>query len=73
MLLTCDGNDSLKRVANASVVDRRVLNHSYFLGSEYVDGFENEVVRKRKEKSSAVDSVRTLTYASVISFSHPGL
>ncbi|EUC65967.1 hypothetical protein RSOL_504150 [Rhizoctonia solani AG-3 Rhs1AP] len=46
MLLTCDGNDSLKRVANASIVDRRTLDHGYFLSSDYVDQFANEVPRK---------------------------
>ncbi|KAG9087653.1 hypothetical protein FS749_002765 [Ceratobasidium sp. UAMH 11750] len=45
-LFTCDGNDSLKRVANASVVDPRVLENDYFLDSKFVDRFANEVPRR---------------------------
>ncbi|KAG9097908.1 hypothetical protein FRC07_010714, partial [Ceratobasidium sp. 392] len=48
ILLTCDGNDSQKRMASASVVDSRVFNHSYFLDNDYVDRFENEVRGKAK-------------------------
>ncbi|KAB5589883.1 hypothetical protein CTheo_6666 [Ceratobasidium theobromae] len=53
MLLTCDGNDSLKRVANASLVDRRTLNSDYFLSSEYVDRFGNEVASRVKAKATS--------------------
>ncbi|KAG8713748.1 hypothetical protein FRC11_011155, partial [Ceratobasidium sp. 423] len=52
MLVTCDGNDSLKRLANASVVDRRTLDQDYFLHSDYVDEFANEVSGKQKGKES---------------------
>ncbi|KAG8701352.1 hypothetical protein FRC09_005418 [Ceratobasidium sp. 395] len=51
VLLTCDGNDSVKRVANASVVDRHTFHHSYFLENDYVDRFENEVKRSVKAKA----------------------
>ncbi|CAE6465247.1 unnamed protein product [Rhizoctonia solani] len=52
MLVTCDGNDSLKRLANASVVDRRTLDQDYFLSSDYVDIFANEVLGKQKGKDT---------------------
>ncbi|QRW26071.1 hypothetical protein RhiXN_11148 [Rhizoctonia solani] len=45
VLCTCDGNDSIKRVAASCTVDCRKFDHSYFLDSQYVDRFENEVPR----------------------------
>ncbi|KAG8703208.1 hypothetical protein FRC09_004300 [Ceratobasidium sp. 395] len=55
-MFTCDGNNSLKRLANASTVDQRVLKDDYFLAPEYVDRFEDEVVNSRqKAKSKATE------------------
>ncbi|KAB5587706.1 hypothetical protein CTheo_8853 [Ceratobasidium theobromae] len=58
MLVTLDGNDSLKRVATSAAVDRRTFKSDYFLDSEYVNRFENEVkiraVKKGKSKVSKV-------------------
>ncbi|KAG8705240.1 hypothetical protein FRC08_001756 [Ceratobasidium sp. 394] len=47
-MFTCDGNNSLKRLANASVVDRRTLNGGYFLSPDYVDRFKDEVKNAKK-------------------------
>ncbi|KAF8668515.1 hypothetical protein RHS04_08977 [Rhizoctonia solani] len=52
MLCSCDGNNSIKRVAASCVVDRRKFKHSYFLDSQYVDQFENEVLRRSKGKTT---------------------
>ncbi|QRW15389.1 hypothetical protein RhiLY_14388 [Ceratobasidium sp. AG-Ba] len=52
VLLTCDGNESLKRLAGASVKDTRVFDHSYFLDNAYVDKFANEVRNRQKSKNS---------------------
>lgn len=57
MLVTCDGNDSLKRVANASVVNRHPLQDNYFLESAYVDRFENEVQSRANTTLSKVTIV----------------
>ncbi|KAG8769285.1 hypothetical protein FRC12_005054 [Ceratobasidium sp. 428] len=65
MLVTCDGNNSAKRVASASVVDPRTFHHSYFLENDYVDRFGNEVQRagkgKRKKGKSAVSGTQDST------------
>jgi hypothetical protein len=73
MLLTCDGNDSLKRVANSSVADRRKLEDNYFLPPDYVDRFQNEVSRRPKAKGAPKDQVnsisRSLFHWNLLTFS----
>ncbi|QRV98248.1 hypothetical protein RhiJN_26267 [Ceratobasidium sp. AG-Ba] len=49
MMVTCDGNDSLKRVAGSVAGDPRTFNHRFFLENDYVDRFENEAQSKGKK------------------------
>ncbi|KAG8693339.1 hypothetical protein FRC08_009181 [Ceratobasidium sp. 394] len=52
-MFTCDGNESMKRVASASVSDSRTFEHDYFLDDDYVDHFKNETRRnKNSDKTS---------------------
>lgn len=57
MLVTCDGNDSLKRCADAGSADRRQFNSDYYLKPAQVDEFQHEVpsrrAGKRQQKSGA--------------------
>ncbi|CAE6533540.1 unnamed protein product, partial [Rhizoctonia solani] len=65
VLCTCDGNDSIKRVAASCTVDRRKFTHSYYLDSQYVDQFENEVPRRPKVKNTVASRMAT-SEASVV-------
>ena len=49
--MVIDGNNSLKRmrqVGNREVADTRVLESDYFLTSEFVDQYKNEVKRSKR-------------------------
>jgi hypothetical protein len=58
MLVTCDGNDSLKRCMRAGNTDSHIYNSSYYISSSEVDHFQNEVANScsvtQKSKSQAV-------------------
>ncbi|KAG9090732.1 hypothetical protein FS749_000325 [Ceratobasidium sp. UAMH 11750] len=49
MLVTMDGNDSLKHVAGAGAADHRTYESSYYLTQAQVDVCANEVPRRRKK------------------------
>ncbi|KAG9089281.1 hypothetical protein FS749_001456 [Ceratobasidium sp. UAMH 11750] len=49
MLVTMDGNDSLKRIGEAATADHRTYESSYYLTRAQVDAFANEVQRRRKK------------------------
>ncbi|QRW09387.1 hypothetical protein RhiLY_08386 [Ceratobasidium sp. AG-Ba] len=51
MHVTCDGNDSLKRVATAGLADKRQFHSKYYISAEEVDHFKDEVARSRSRKS----------------------
>ncbi|KAG8680069.1 hypothetical protein FRC08_016559 [Ceratobasidium sp. 394] len=50
ILITTDGNDSLKRIGEAATADHRTYNSSYYLTRAQVNAFQNEVSRSRKKK-----------------------
>ncbi|KAG9081176.1 hypothetical protein FRC06_005751 [Ceratobasidium sp. 370] len=49
MLVTMDGNDSLKHIAKAGASDHRVYKSSYYITQAEVDTCANEVPRRRKK------------------------
>ncbi|KAG8685044.1 hypothetical protein FRC08_013330, partial [Ceratobasidium sp. 394] len=49
MLVTMDGNDSLKNVAGAASADHRTYQSSYYLSQNQVNACANEVPRRRKK------------------------
>ncbi|KAG8733227.1 hypothetical protein FRC10_000340 [Ceratobasidium sp. 414] len=49
MLVTMDGNDSLKHIAQAAAADHRTYESSYYLTQAEVDTCANEVPRRRKK------------------------
>jgi hypothetical protein len=51
MLVTCDGNDSLKRCLRAGATDHRRYESTYYIPRSQVDTFQNEVPSRRREKS----------------------
>ncbi|KDQ13444.1 hypothetical protein BOTBODRAFT_95129, partial [Botryobasidium botryosum FD-172 SS1] len=51
-LLTVDGNNSLKRFRNAGAFDPRTFESNYFLTTEFVDKFQNEIKAKKKPTGS---------------------
>ncbi|KAG8919151.1 hypothetical protein FRC02_001856 [Tulasnella sp. 418] len=50
LLLSIDGNNSLKRFGNAGNADRRDFKSDYYLSREDVDSFTNEGVKKPLQK-----------------------
>ncbi|KDQ07368.1 hypothetical protein BOTBODRAFT_38893 [Botryobasidium botryosum FD-172 SS1] len=50
-----DGNNSLKRFANAGPADKRVFHSTYFLSDEYADKIKDEV-KPRKQRGKKVGS-----------------
>lgn len=50
MLVTCDGNDSLKRCVNAGAADLRVYESDYFIPQQQVNKFQDEVANSRGNK-----------------------
>ncbi|KAG8696739.1 hypothetical protein FRC08_006965 [Ceratobasidium sp. 394] len=50
MLVTMDGNDSLKHVAEAATSDRRTYQSSYYLTRDEVNACANEVQRRKKNE-----------------------
>ncbi|KAG9089237.1 hypothetical protein FS749_001499 [Ceratobasidium sp. UAMH 11750] len=50
MLVTMDGNDSLKHVAEAATSDRRTYRSNYYLTRNEVNACANEVPRRRKDE-----------------------
>jgi hypothetical protein len=58
MLVCADGNSSLKRFKRAGEDDPRSFDSSYFLSSEFVDGYQNEV-RTTSSRGPAKKKQRT--------------
>ena len=50
VLLSLDGNNSLKRFGDAGKADRRHFESNYYLSREEVDSFANEGIKKSHEK-----------------------
>ncbi|KAG8745480.1 hypothetical protein FRC12_014536, partial [Ceratobasidium sp. 428] len=55
MLATCDGNDSLKRCANAGTADHRSFQSDYYISPAEVDKYQYEVSSRCKGKSKTTD------------------
>ncbi|KAG9074397.1 hypothetical protein FRC06_010724, partial [Ceratobasidium sp. 370] len=54
-MFTCDGNESMKRVANVSVSDSRTFEHYYFLDNDYIDRFKNETQRRKNSGKTSIN------------------
>ncbi|KAG8687142.1 hypothetical protein FRC08_012140, partial [Ceratobasidium sp. 394] len=54
-MFTCDGNESMKCVASASVSDSRTFKHAYFLDNDYVDRFKDETRRSAQSNKASTD------------------
>lgn len=63
-LRVVDGNYSVKRVADAGLVDVKTFTSDYILSREYVDQFKDEVTHRAQPGDTA--EVRTAFRHSVI-------
>ncbi|KAG8783813.1 hypothetical protein FRC12_019340 [Ceratobasidium sp. 428] len=52
ILVTCDGNDSLKQCANAGTADHRHYESDYYIAPAEVNRFQYEVAGQRKGKKT---------------------
>ncbi|KAG8681486.1 hypothetical protein FRC09_017454, partial [Ceratobasidium sp. 395] len=58
VLVTCDGNDSLKRCSRAGTADTRVYDSDYYISNSEVERFKNEVAQSRV-KAKDVDTEKS--------------
>ncbi|KDN41888.1 hypothetical protein RSAG8_07105, partial [Rhizoctonia solani AG-8 WAC10335] len=56
MMVTCDGNNSLKRCSYAATADKRQYKSNYYINQSEVDSFGNEVKRGQKNHEKPTSS-----------------